>query len=227
MTRSRPGPNAPAARHVPRALRWCPRSRPGVVRSALLFALLLSASFSIAAAQEEDRRQQRPSKVRVDVPPDRVRVDDGDTVTIQWEDGDVETVRILGIDTPETQHVEHNIPLDQSFGRQAASFAWGAFAAASRVEILRADMMDRYGRTLAYLFVNGKNYSELIVRARLAAESVSHFGDNGFPEEAQVVLQAARAAGPIRFEPPYLFRRRMRDVSNWMREHGELPAEDN
>lgn len=74
-------------------------------------------------------------------------------------------------------------------------------------------MLDPYGRTLGYLIVNGKNYSVLILRARLAEQSVTHYGDNGLPQQAAEVLAAAKAAGPLPFEPPYVFRKRMRILS--------------
>lgn len=178
------------------------------------------------AGDERDRTQPRPAKVRVAVPVGAIQVGDGDTVVIEWGEGDVEIVRILGIDTPETQNVAHNLPYAQPFGREATAFARGAFAVAERVELLRADTTDGWGRTLGYVFLNGRNYSELVVRARLATESVSHFGDNGFPAEAQAVLEAARAAGPMPFEPPFQYRRRMREVTEWMRANGMLPAEE-
>ncbi len=211
------------------------RSMGSRLQRGALVVLACATWMTVAAplrAQEnraqEDRTQKRPARQRTDVPVHLVDVGDGDTVVIRWAEGDVEIVRILGIDTPETQNVEHNLPYAQSFGYEATAFARGVFAAATKVEILRYDQMDRYGRTLAYVFVNGKNFSELIVRARLAAESVSHYGDNGFPEEAQAVLDAARAAGPLPFEPPHEYRRRMREVTEWMREQGMLPpAEEN
>jgi len=190
----------------------------------ILLALLVTLNLSMVYAQD-DRTQTRPSKVRVPVPVEQIDVGDGDTVTIRWGEGDEERIRILGIDTPETQNIQHNLPYNQSFGLQATSFARGAFATATEVQLLRADTMDGYGRTLGYLFVNGKNYSVLIVQARLAAESVSHYGDNGFPEESQAVLEASRAAGPVPFEAPYQFRRRMRDITDWMRDEGMLPEE--
>jgi endonuclease YncB( thermonuclease family) len=151
-------------------------------------------------------------------------VDDGDTVVVRWSRDDHETVRILGIDTPETRHLEHDIPYAQAFGPEARAFARGAFAAATRVELLRSRTVDPFGRTLGYLFLNGRNYSALVVRARLAAESVTFYGDNGLPNEAAEVLAAAKAAGPLPFEPPHAFRARMRDVSKWMKEGG-LEAE--
>jgi micrococcal nuclease len=162
--------------------------------------------------------------MRVPVDPSRIQVDDGDTVVVRWSRDDHETVRILGIDTPETRHLEHDIPYAQAFGPEARAFARGAFAAATRVELLRSRTVDPFGRTLGYLFLNGRNYSALVVKARLAAESVTFYGDNGLPDEAAEVLAAAKAAGPLPFEPPHAFRARMRDVSKWMKEGG-LEAE--
>ena len=137
-------------------------------------------------------------------------IDDGDSVVIRWPGGDIETVRILGIDTPETRHDEHGIPLSQPFGPEARAFAQGAFAVATDIKMIRAGMLDPYGRTLAYLILNGKNYSVLAVRARLSDETVSHYGDNGLPELAAEVKAAARSIGPLPFEPPHVFRKRMR-----------------
>ena len=121
-------------------------------------------------------------------------------------------MRILGIDTPETRHLEHNLPYAQSFGPEARAFAQGAFAAATQVELVRASTLDPYGRSLGYLFLNGRNYSVLVVQARLSAETVTFYGDNGLPAQAAEVLAAAKAAGPVPFEAPHLFRARMRDA---------------
>lgn len=170
------------------------------------------------------RPQARPHSMRVPVDPARIRVDDGDTVVVRWSTDDLETVRILGIDTPETRHLEHDLPYAQPFGPEARGFALGAFATATQVELLRSRTVDQYGRTLGYLFLNGRNYSVLVVKARLAAESVTFYGDNGLPREAAEVLAAAKEAGPLPFEPPHAFRARMRDVSKWMKERG-LEAE--
>ncbi len=168
--------------------------------------------------------QPRPHGQRVPVDPALVRVDDGDTVNIRWKEGDEEIVRILGIDTPETRHLEHNIPYDQAFGTEARAFGQGAFAAATQVELLRAETLDPYGRTLGYLFINGRNYSVLAIRAGLAEESVTHFGDNGLPKQAAEVLAAAKSVGPTPFEPPHFFRRRMGDVSKYMKAEGTYPS---
>ena len=171
-------------------------------------------------AQPSPKPQTRPHSQRIPVDLAKIAVDDGDTVSIRWGKDDVENVRILGIDTPETRHLEHNLPYAQDFGPEARGFALGAFAVATEAQLLRAGTVDPYGRTLGYLFLNGRNYSVLVVKARLAAESVSHYGDNGFPKEAAEVLAAAKAAGPVPFEPPFQFRARMRDVTGWMKQQG-------
>ncbi len=158
---------------------------------------------------------------------DRLLFDDGDTVAIRaTARGKEETVRILGIDTPEVQHLEHDLPHAQDFGREAAGFLRGCLMTADRIEIQRSPQKDPHGRTLAYLYVNGKNYSVLAIQARLAVETVTHYGDNGLPKPAAEVLAAAKTAGPVAFEPPYLYRRRMRALAGWMKERGTYPGED-
>ena len=168
--------------------------------------------------------QPRPHQARVVVDPSLVRVDDGDTVAIRWSASDVEQVRLLGIDTPETRHVEHEIPYDQPFGREAEAFARGAFASADRIELRRASTLDPFGRTLGYLWIDGRNYSVMVIAARLAEESVTRYGDNGLPQEAADVLAAAKEAGPLPFEPPGAFRARMREVSRWLKDRGLYPS---
>ena len=173
-----------------------------------------------AEPRPEAKPQPRPHSLRVPVDPARVQVDDGDTVVIRWSKDDVEIVRILGIDTPETRHPAHDLPYAQSFGPEARAFARGAFAAANEVQLLRSRTLDPFGRTLGYVFVNGRNYSVLVVEARFSAETVTFYGDNGLPTEAAEVLAAAKAAGPVPFEPPHAFRGRMRQLSKWMAEKG-------
>lgn len=93
------------------------------------------------------------------------------------------------------------------------------------MELLRSATLDPYGRTLGYFFINGKSYAVMVVSARLAEESVSRYGDNGLPREAAAVVVAAKAAGPLPFESPGDYRRRMREVSRWMKSKGIYPEQ--
>ncbi len=133
-------------------------------------------------------------------------------------------MRILGIDTPEVAHPHWGQYQGQPFGTEAAAFAAGAFAAAAEVQLLRAAETDGYGRTLGYFFLNGKNFSVLLLQAGMAVETVSHYGDNGFPEISEDILAAARALPPAPFEDPYKFRRRMREIRDWEKSREEEAA---
>ena len=178
-----------------------------------------------AATKKPVKPQPRPHSARVAVDLKQLQIDDGDTLQIAWGPNEIEEVRILGIDCPETRHVQHDIPYSQIFGEEARAFARGTFAAATKVELVRAAMLDPYDRTLGYMFVNDRNYSVLVLEARLAEESITAFGDNGFPQEAAVVLATAKGAGPLPFEPPYQYRNRMRRVSEWMKGKGIYPTQ--
>jgi len=210
--------------------------RPGAALLCLALAACLADDAPATGAQpgpaqasgSQARRPDPQPRVhgrRLPVDLSLIEIDDGDTINIRWKKGDREVVRILGIDTPETRHLEHDIPYAQPFGEEARRFAEETFAGARRVELLRSATLDPYGRTLGYVFVDGENYSVLVVRARLALESVSHYGDNGLPEEAAEVLAAAKAAGPMPFEPPHQYRARMRELSKYMKEQGTYPEE--
>ena len=98
-----------------------------------------------------------------------VDVVDGDTIDVQFSDGSTDTVRLLGVDTPEV-HAENDpaeyegIPDDdsgalclESAGTDATSFAnrWLADAQVTLVTDPAADRRGSYGRLLAYVHVNG------------------------------------------------------------------------
>ena len=192
-------------------------SRP--LALAFLLPLLALAAARLAVPRDAHAEPRAPQTV----PKGYLAFDDGDSVTIRWPEGP-EVVRILGIDAPEVQHLEHDLPFAQPFGGRAAGFLRGCVAVCDEVRILRAKEKDPYGRTLAYLFFDGKNYSALVVAARLAVANVDHYGDNGLPEPAAEVVATAKAAGPVPFEEPYRYRARMRKVSAWMKARGSYPG---
>lgn len=130
-----------------------------------------------------------------------IRYDDGDTFTV----GDV-TIRILGIDTPETKHEPHGIFENQPYGPEASAYSEKILRASKVIEYLPAGK-DIYGRVLAHVFIDGKLYATEIIRAGLAYESVSYYGDNGFPDLAQECLTAAEQSDRPPFEEPWLWRK--------------------
>jgi len=104
-------------------------------------------------------------------------------------------------------HEEHGIYEDQPYGRQAAQLTIHLLRKAKAVEYLPFQS-DKYGRLLAHVFVDGELLSVHLIRAGLAYENVSFYGDNGFPDLAQRILQAAKESPRPRFENPYLWRRK-------------------
>jgi micrococcal nuclease len=90
-----------------------------------------------------------------------VEVIDGDTVVVVLPDGRRDTVRILGVDTPETHHPTKGL---QCFGREAAAFTRRRLL--GRVVRLERDVefRDLYGRRLAYVIVDGQRFDDVLLR---------------------------------------------------------------
>jgi micrococcal nuclease len=77
-----------------------------------------------------------------------VRVIDGDTVIVRIE-GRKETVRLIGIDTPETKKPNH--PVD-CYGKEASAFTTSMLPVGTEVQIVRdVEARDVYDRLLAYV----------------------------------------------------------------------------
>ena len=160
-----------------------------MLRAGLAWTLAAACLAHAAAAR-------RPHGTKVAVPAGILRIMDGDTAELRWSPADVETVRVLGIDTPELLPAAARERRDWSRldarGTEARGFARGAFAVAGRIELLRSGTTDRFRRTLGYFFLDGRNYSVLAIEAAMARETVTKYGDNGLPRQAREVLEAAR-----------------------------------
>lgn len=106
------------------------------------------------------------------------RVIDGDTVEIRYENGSTETVRLLGVDTPETPPNSvspgefEGIP-DTDAGRDHL-IVWGGRAtgfaernlAGRNVRLVvdsQADRRGGYGRLLGYIYVDDENFNQLLL----------------------------------------------------------------
>ncbi len=78
-----------------------------------------------------------------------VRVVDGDTVIVRVH-GEDETVRLIGIDTPETKHPTKPV---QCFGPEASAFTKQLLPEGTRVRLERdVEARDHFGRLLAYVY---------------------------------------------------------------------------
>ncbi len=89
-----------------------------------------------------------------------VEVIDGDTVVVEFADHSTDTVRLLGVDTPETKHPTKGV---ECFGPEASAFTTEHLL--ERVVRLEADVVRRdvYGRRLAYVTVHGHRFNDVLV----------------------------------------------------------------
>ncbi|WP_435095507.1 lamin tail domain-containing protein [Halarchaeum sp. P4] len=119
-------------------------------------------------------------------------VTDGDTVSVRYPNGSTDTVRLLGVDTPEV-HAE-NTPGEfegvpnttagkeclRSAGKNASAFTKQALDGET-VTLKYDSNTDRrgyYGRLLAYVYVNGSNFDYRLVDSGHARVYDSNFSKN-------------------------------------------------
>lgn len=117
-----------------------------------------------------------------------VRVVDGDTIEVEFPNGEVDTVRLLGVDTPETSAEStspgefEGIPDTESerahlraWGTEAAAFAESELAGEEVTVVTGGDRRGGYGRLLAVLYVDGEDFNE-----RLLTEGYARLYDTEF-----------------------------------------------
>lgn len=79
-----------------------------------------------------------------------IKVIDGDTVVLRLQ-GAIETVRLIGIDTPETVHPTKPV---ECFGPEASAFTHSLLEPKTQVRVQRdVEARDRYQRLLVYLYL--------------------------------------------------------------------------
>lgn len=120
------------------------------------------------AAAEETQPAKKPTETggtTAHIPVDLVKTIDGDTIKVRYN-GQEENVRYLLIDTPETSHPRLG---KQPFGEQAKERNRELVNSGElSIEFDIGDRTDKYGRLLAYVYVNGKSVQETLLREGLA-----------------------------------------------------------
>lgn len=117
-----------------------------------MFGLRVSMHKSQTVVTVPETAQSRYGTFRV------VQVIDGDTIKLNTG----ETVRLLGIDTPETQHAE--VPV-QRFGKEASEFLKQMVEGFEcRLEFEPGNVKDKYGRILAYVYVDDRMANAELLR---------------------------------------------------------------
>jgi micrococcal nuclease len=86
---------------------------------------------------------------------------DGDTIDVRIDAGRVERVRILGADTPETKDPRKPV---QCFGPEASAYTHARLSG-RRVSLeTDSEVRDKYGRLLAYVYVDGARFDDELLR---------------------------------------------------------------
>ena len=123
---------------------------------------------------------------------DVVRVADGDTLTVQFDDGEEETIRLLDVDTPETVHPSRP---EECYGAQASDFTKTLMGRRVGIE---EEGRDRYGRLLAYVWIEAGEGGQLW-NVRLLEEGLAVYNDYGNPgqyaDRTRAAAEQAMLAG--------------------------------
>ncbi len=120
-----------------------------------------------------------------------VRVVDGDTVLINLN-GKEERVRMLCVDTPES--VSPNVD-PQPFGKEASAFTKMTLPAGKsiHVEMGLGDGRDKYGRLLAYIYVDGKMFNKTLLEKGLARVAYVYAPNTKYVDQFYEIQKNAQA----------------------------------
>ncbi|MGM0873362.1 MAG: thermonuclease family protein [Bacillota bacterium] len=120
------------------------------------------------------------------------RVVDGDTVNVRLEDGKEETVRLLLVDTPETVHPTKPV---QPFGPEASSFAKDLLNGKKVQLELDIGERDKYGRLLAYLYVDDRMVNKLLLEKGLARVAYVFEPNTKYVDDFYTIQKQAQQQG--------------------------------
>ena len=148
-------------------------------RTSLALLVLAAVAVGCGSASE-------PSTPRGDSYARVTKVTDGDTLHL----GDLGSVRLIGIDTPEV----YDEP--ECFGREASEFAKSLLPLGTRVRYrVGVEERDRYGRLLAYVWLpDGRMLNRLMVEQGYA-QPLTIPPNVAFADVFRAGARAAREAG--------------------------------
>ena len=119
---------------------------------------------------------------------------DGDTAKFIYENGDIFTYRFLGIDTPETVHPTKG---EEPYGKEASNYTCDRLTNAKKIVLEhdeKADDTDKYGRKLAWVFVDDSLLQQELIERGLAevAYLYDDYKYNDLIKDAEEVARAGK-----------------------------------
>ncbi|MBL8547749.1 MAG: thermonuclease family protein [Hyphomonadaceae bacterium] len=132
--------------------------RSGFATFAIVFAFAFGVTFLLTnqGPRAEAQTTQLVSSADSSA---HIRVIDGDTI----EDmRDATTYRLVNIDTPETGS-RARCTAERSLGNRATEAARALIAQADNLELRPTGRIDRYGRTIAFVVLDGHDMGETLI----------------------------------------------------------------
>ena len=132
---------------------------------------------------------------------------DGDTIKVVINKKEY-TVRFLAIDTPETKHPKKG---EEPYGKEASTYTCNRVKTAKRIELeydKGSTKEDKYGRKLAWVFVDNKLLQEELIE-RGYAKVAYLYGDYKYTERLEKIEEKAKKEkvgiwGDIKEENKYI-----------------------
>lgn len=118
-----------------------------------------------------------------------IDVVDGDTIKVQFADGQKETIRLLLVDTPETKHPDKPV---QPFGPEASAFAKDTLLGKNIEVELDVSERDKYGRLLAYIWIDGKMFNEMLLENGLARVAYVYPPNVKYVDQFRIIQSVAQ-----------------------------------
>ncbi|WP_433709018.1 thermonuclease family protein [Paenibacillus illinoisensis] len=146
----------------------------------------------IATSKNSDSKEiqtQEPQNKNNRLSATLIEVTDGDTLKVKVE-GKEEKVRLLLVDTPETVHPEKE---EQPFGKDASNFVKKQVAKGNMELELDVSERDKYGRLLAYVWIDNKMLNEQLLEYGLARVAYIYPPNTKYVDQFEKIQKQARA----------------------------------
>ncbi|WP_301107642.1 thermonuclease family protein [Sporosarcina sp.] len=158
--------------------------------SSFLIALTIAilAYYYPELMGDEDKEPSRDGLIPVEL----VKTIDGDTIKIMYE-GEEKNVRYLLIDTPETNHPRLG---KQPFGQEAKVRNQELLQKGQlEIEFDIGEKYDKYGRLLAYIYIDGKSVQEQLLKEGLARVAYVYPPNTRYLDEFEKAEKQAKKSG--------------------------------
>jgi len=114
---------------------------------------------------------------------------DGDTIRVRKDNGLSETVRLIGIDTPELNDSREIVRLQALLAKR---FTYVNLYHCSVQLVLEPQQRDKYGRLLAFVFIGNISFNEKIIRKGFASVYLKFPFRNDFRRRFERAYREAR-----------------------------------